>query len=258
MSISAFVVLGANNQLTEAFAAVCRVAGSLLAAFYRLYPSIGFAIVGLTVLVTVLTLPFTARATRSLASNAALRPEIERLRRKHRGDPERLRQALGELYAAHGVSPLGGCVPMLLQAPLLIVVVRVVEGLGHRGSQGFVPRYLSHHSRLYRALHGANRMPFGGLDLAAPGSAAFAMGGTALAMFIGLIAVSAAAGYLQQRLSSPGEGARPRVPLTAAIGPALVAAFGLVLPAAVTLYSATGACVRLVQVIMHRGGPPVA
>ena len=48
----------------------------------------------------------------------ALQPQINALRSKHKSDPQRLQRETMELYRAHKVNPLGGCLPMLVQIPI--------------------------------------------------------------------------------------------------------------------------------------------
>jgi YidC/Oxa1 family membrane protein insertase len=233
--------------------AACRAAAAVVAALYDLFPSYGFAIAGVTALVTVLSWPLTAHAARCARRIAALQPEVTRLRQRHRDDPFALHVELRALYRERGVSPAASVLPLLAQAPLFVVLLRVVRGLTRRvpGVHGFVPQFLSPSTLLHRHLAGASTMGFLGLDLAAPGSAALAAGGPALATFVALVAVAVAGAYVQQRLAArrrPGAVA-PSGPLAylAVLGPASVAVCGIAMPAAITLYAAVSAWVRAAQ-----------
>ncbi|SVC47402.1 uncharacterized protein METZ01_LOCUS300256, partial [marine metagenome] len=55
----------------------------------------------------------------------ALQPEIVKLKEKHKNNPQKLNQATMNLYKEHGVNPLGGCLPLLIQMPLLISLFQV-------------------------------------------------------------------------------------------------------------------------------------
>jgi YidC/Oxa1 family membrane protein insertase len=83
------------------------------------------AIVVLTVAVRLLLSPLSYVQTRNNRRLAALGPRIEDLRRRHRKDPTRLGAELSTLYRDEGVSPYGGCLPVLLQAPLFFVLYRL-------------------------------------------------------------------------------------------------------------------------------------
>ncbi len=83
------------------------------------------AIVVLTVCVRLVLLPLSRTAARGQRERAALAPEIAALRREYAKDPERMGRALMELHATHGVSPLGGVLPMLCQLPFFFVLYHV-------------------------------------------------------------------------------------------------------------------------------------
>ena len=168
-----------------------RAVAQALAAFYALPVvggSYGFAIIMLTFAVMVLLMPLTLRATRSTIKMQAVQPELKRLQKKHKDDRETLNQEMMKLYQENGINPVGGCLPVLAQAPVFIVLFRVLRGVTRRISdspfyeaansvlerQGLEtaagneinPRYLNHDSQMYQDLFGETEMKFGPLDLA--------------------------------------------------------------------------------------------
>lgn len=68
--------------------------------------------------------PFTFKAYLSQAKMKVLRPEIEEIQTKFKEEPMKMQQEMLGLYRKAGVSPLGGCLPMLLQLPILIAMFR--------------------------------------------------------------------------------------------------------------------------------------
>jgi len=92
----------------------------LLKLFYRVVPNYGVAIILLTVLVRLLTLPMSIRGQRSMMRMQRLQPQIERLREKLKDDSEKLNREMVELYKRNHVNPLGGCLPMIVQLPVFI------------------------------------------------------------------------------------------------------------------------------------------
>lgn len=84
--------------------------------------SYGLAIIMLTLLVRVLLFPLNRKAYKSMRMLQKLQPEMQRLQKKYRNDPQRLNRELLELYRRHKVSPLSGCLPLLIQFPILIAV----------------------------------------------------------------------------------------------------------------------------------------
>lgn len=84
--------------------------------------SYGLAVIMLTLLVRVLLFPLNRKAYKSMHKLQKLQPEILKLQKKYRKDPQRLNRELLELYRRHKASPLSGCLPLLIQFPILIAV----------------------------------------------------------------------------------------------------------------------------------------
>jgi YidC/Oxa1 family membrane protein insertase len=84
----------------------------------------GLIILIMTILIKILLLPLTFKAYLSQAKMKVLRPEIEEIQGKNKEEPLKLQQEMMALYKKAGVSPLGGCLPMLLQFPILIAMFR--------------------------------------------------------------------------------------------------------------------------------------
>src|SRR5690606_29080494 len=79
-------------------------------------------IVGLTILFRLIVLPLNWKSLHSQRKMQQLKPHVDALKDKHGSDKMALSQAQMELYKEHGVSPMGGCLPMLLQLPFLFGV----------------------------------------------------------------------------------------------------------------------------------------
>ena len=78
----------------------------------------GVAIILLTVITKVLFFPLTVKSMRSMKAMQAMQPQVNALRSKHKSDAAKLQQETMELYREHGVNPLGGCLPMVVQIPV--------------------------------------------------------------------------------------------------------------------------------------------
>jgi YidC/Oxa1 family membrane protein insertase len=87
--------------------------------FYRLVPNYGVAIILLTIVVRLATLPMSIKGQRSMMRMQQLQPQVERIREKFKGDQERLNREMVDLYKRNHVNPLGGCLPMVIQLPIL-------------------------------------------------------------------------------------------------------------------------------------------
>ncbi|TAK23144.1 MAG: membrane protein insertase YidC [Chloroflexota bacterium] len=85
-------------------------------------PSWGVAIIVFTFIVKSVTLPLTLRSVRSMKRMQEVQPKLQALQRQHKNDKERLMQEQMALYKEHGVNPVAGCLPMLIQMPVWIAL----------------------------------------------------------------------------------------------------------------------------------------
>ncbi len=85
-------------------------------------PSYGIIILLLTVLIKTMLFPLTFRSYKSMAKMGVLKPEIEALKAKFPDDAQKQQQETMKLYSSTGVNPVGGCLPQLLQMPILIAM----------------------------------------------------------------------------------------------------------------------------------------
>lgn len=85
----------------------------------------GLIILIIALLIKIILFPFTYTSYRSMAKMRVLKPEMDALNEKYKDkDPMKKQQATMELYQKAGVNPLGGCIPMLFQMPVLIAMFR--------------------------------------------------------------------------------------------------------------------------------------
>ena len=80
------------------------------------------AIILLTVAVKMALYPFTLQSISQMSAMQKLQPKFDELKKKHKDKPEVFQKELMELYKHHGVNPLGGCLPLLLQMPVFIAL----------------------------------------------------------------------------------------------------------------------------------------
>jgi YidC/Oxa1 family membrane protein insertase len=95
--------------------------------FYWLIPNYGIAIILLTLLTKVVFLPLTFRSSESMAKMAALNPKMAEIRAQMKDKPEKMNQAIAELYKKEKVNPLSGCLPLLLQLPVFIALYNLLN-----------------------------------------------------------------------------------------------------------------------------------
>lgn len=86
----------------------------------------GLAIIALTVSIRLLMNPLTVKGLKSMKAMGELKPQLDALRDKFKGDKQRLNAETMQLFKRHGVNPMGGCLPMLLQMPIYLVLYKVL------------------------------------------------------------------------------------------------------------------------------------
>jgi YidC/Oxa1 family membrane protein insertase len=99
----------------------------------------GLAIIVLTVLVRLALMPLTIKQTKSMYELQTLQPKIKDLQAKYKDDKEKLQEETLKLYQENKVNPFGGCLPMVLQMPLLIALYQVLGGTA--GRPGILMKY---------------------------------------------------------------------------------------------------------------------
>lgn len=202
-----------------------RFMADVLSFFYSVVPSYGLSIIMLTIVVMVIITPLTYKSTKSMLQMQRLQPELKRIQAQHKGDRERLNQELMAFYKEHNLNPLGGCLPLLIQGPVFLVLYRVLHGLttrlGGPGSgaghiagqiykgitltpwritdQPFNPTYVNQKSELYRSLSNHSRMNFLGIDLSLTPIQAFRIGILVSIPFVLLIVAMTGAQVIQNR-----------------------------------------------------------
>ncbi|MCA9601367.1 MAG: membrane protein insertase YidC, partial [Myxococcales bacterium] len=102
------------------FSAVAEYLVSTLAFIYGYVGNWGVAIILMTILFKLLFFPLTWGSFKSLAKMKVLKPEMDRINELYGDDSQKKGAAMMELYRKHGVNPLGGCLPQLLQMPVWI------------------------------------------------------------------------------------------------------------------------------------------
>jgi YidC/Oxa1 family membrane protein insertase len=88
--------------------------------FHGFTGSYGLDIILLTVIIKLLLAPLTHKSYKSMKAMQKLQPQMEKLRERYGTDKEKLNKEIMDMYRRHGVNPLGGCLPMVLQFPVFI------------------------------------------------------------------------------------------------------------------------------------------
>ena len=108
--------------------------------FLHLPGALGFAIILLTSVIRIALWPLTNSQLKSTQKMAALKPHLDRIKGEHGHDKVRHQQEVSNLYKQHGVNPVAGCLPLILQIPIFISLYQVLLRVVDFGGQDFIAR----------------------------------------------------------------------------------------------------------------------
>ncbi|WP_235857601.1 YidC/Oxa1 family membrane protein insertase [Paenibacillus albiflavus] len=91
-----------------------------------LFNQYGLAILVITVLIRLIILPLSLKQFRSSKKMQELQPEMKKLRDEHKANPQKMQEETMKLYQKHGVNPLAGCLPAIVQMPILIALYQAI------------------------------------------------------------------------------------------------------------------------------------
>jgi YidC/Oxa1 family membrane protein insertase len=251
--------------------------GAALAALYSLVPSMAFAIGGLTLIVMVVLTPLTLKGTRSMMMMQQLQPEMKKLQSKYKDDRQKLNEEMLKFYKENNINPVGGCLPLLIQMPVFLVLYNVLRGLTQRvpvmGANigwtsaqsalhlplsktpvyftNFQPYHIPTDSTLYQTLVTTNTMPFLGMDLAQSCQNVLSTQGIVSAIpYALLILVVGITGYVQQwqiQGRNQNQQTNPQQQMIMKIMPIFLPVISFGLPAGLVLYFAISNLYRVGQ-----------
>ena len=90
-----------------------------LLSFLYIPSALGFSIIFLTVFIRFILYPFTVSQIKASSKMQKLNPHLSRLKEQHKGDSKKLQEETMKLYKEHGVNPAAGCLPVLIQFPII-------------------------------------------------------------------------------------------------------------------------------------------
>lgn len=109
----------------------------VIKGLYSITGNFGLAIIGITILIKIVLLPLTLKQDKSMKAMKKIQPMVDKLKEQYKDDPKMLNQKTMELYQQNKVNPAGGCIPLIIQLPILWAlfgVLRVERGLIPEGS----------------------------------------------------------------------------------------------------------------------------
>ena len=179
----------------------------------------GVSIIVVTILIKIALLPLTLKQDKSMKEMKKIQPELEKIKEKYANDKQMLNIKTMELYKEHKVNPLGGCLPLLLQLPILFALFGVLRN-------GIIPKDSS----------------FLWLKLSVPDP------------FYVLPVLNGAVSFFQQKLMGSAD-SNPQMKNMMYIFPIMMIMFSLKMPSGLQLYWLTSSILAVVQqyFIMKKG-----
>jgi YidC/Oxa1 family membrane protein insertase len=218
----------------------------------------------------VLLTPLTLKGTKSMLAMQALQPEMKRLQAEHKGDRQKLNEEMMKLYQEHKINPIGGCLPLILQAPVFIILFRVLHKLtetcstndvAKHAAEGFCrepgtffPKYVSHTSELFTSLINKTDMKSFGLDLSKAAGRLLVDDWVKGIPYLLLVLVVVATSYYQQKQimartknQATATPANQQQQMLLKIMPLFTGVFSLTLPSGMIIYFLTTNFFRIGQ-----------
>lgn len=182
----------------------------------------GVSIILVTILIRLVILPLMIKQTKSSKAMQALQPEMQKLKEKYSSKDQKTQQKLQQetmaLFQQHGVNPLAGCFPLIVQMPILI-------GFYHAISR---TREIAEHNFLW-------------FDLGSPDP-----------LYL-LPLIAGVTTFIQQKMMMAGVDNNPQMQMMLWLMPIMIVVFAINFPAALSLYWVVGNIFMIVQTYFIKG-----
>ncbi|WP_018395053.1 YidC family membrane integrase SpoIIIJ [Bacillus sp. 37MA] len=181
----------------------------------------GLAIVVVTIIIRIVILPLMIKQTKSAKAMQLLQPEMAKLKEKYKSkdaqSQQKLQQETMALFQTHGVNPVAGCLPLIVQMPIIIGLYQAIMRTGE----------IKNHTFLW-------------FDLGSPD--------IILSILAGVFT------FFQQKLMMAGTANQnPQMAMMLWLMPVMIIVFGITLPAALSLYWVVGSIFMIVQTLIING-----
>ncbi|MGZ0051429.1 membrane protein insertase YidC [Brevibacillus gelatini] len=172
----------------------------------------GLGILVATVIIRLIVLPLMVKQIKSSKKMQELQPDMQKIREKYKNDPQKAQQETMALFQKHGVNPLAGCLPMLVQMPILIAFYHAIIRTEEIKSQSFLWLTLGEKDPYYI-----------------------------------LPIIAAITTYLQSKMMGQTTQGNPQMQMMLVMMPLMILAIAVTLPSALSLYWVYGNLFTIVQ-----------
>ncbi len=187
------------------------IINALVAIFHALNAvnipfTLGFSIIVLTIAIRLLLYPLTAQQLKVSKKMQEMAPHLSKIKEKHKGDMKGQQEAQMALYKEHGINPLAGCLPALVQLPLLFGLYGVLQKAVQFKSPEEVNKLLYSDSLKLKELWDTN---FFGLPLGQTPAQLLPKVGAAILL---VAVVTGLLQFIQSKMTMPAKSSTPKVP----------------------------------------------
>ena len=101
--------------------------GYLFRFIFMIVKNYGWTVVLFTIVTKAILLPLSLKQQKSMSKMQAIQPKLNELQKKYQYDKEKLNQETMKLYQTNNINPMGGCLPLLIQFPLLLGLYNIIR-----------------------------------------------------------------------------------------------------------------------------------
>ena len=179
-----------------------------LERFYDLIPSFGVNIIMLTLTINFILFPLTLRQTRATRAFQEIQPEIKRIQKEYKDEPETMQKELMRAQREAGATPGGCLLPILVQSPIWFALFRVLRNISWIANDqlgDFDAEPILHAGTALRAAVERNDIDFLGMSLGLNMSEGITAGGLSALPYIAMLVLMIASQYFQQWHAQRGQ-----------------------------------------------------
>ncbi len=120
LNLTGCVTMSDGTRVNIFVLLIVRPCAWILRRIYDLIGSYGWSIILFQLLAKIVLLPMSIKSKKGMMETQRLQPKLQELEKRYKNDKEKYQQEMAKLYQAEGVSPMAGCLPMLLTFPIMI------------------------------------------------------------------------------------------------------------------------------------------
>lgn len=114
----------------------------IMVLFYKIIPNWGISIIILTILMRLIIFPLTKKSSESTLKMQELQPKIKEIQDKYKNNQQKMNEEMAKFYQTAGYNPLSGCLPMLIQFPLIFAMYNLFNNYFEFRGAMFIPGWI--------------------------------------------------------------------------------------------------------------------